>query len=1053
MDLTKVALKRPISCLMLILALIIFGTSSVFTFKMELTPNLNMPYLGVATTYPGADPESVEELVTKPVEDCGETLTGLKRTMSQSSEGYSFVVFQFNYGADTKEIRENLRTALEAAMDKMPDSVKRPTINELSMTDNSTVMGISAIEVGDIDLFNVVKQDIVPQLETVSGVSEVSVFGGREKYIQIRLKPQMMKQYGLTMESLSEVISKADFTVPAGSIDQKEQTVSVVVGADYDTVQMLRSLSITTGTGKALHLSEVADISETNKKATSYSRYDGLDNVGITIKKNQSYGTVNVCADVKRKLEQIAEANPAIQFEISNDASESIEDSLHSVAETLVIGVILSMAVLFIFFGDIKASLIVGSSIPVSLLMTLILMSFSGFTLNVVTMGALVIAIGMMVDNAIVVVESCFRSYETGIGFFQAAMQGTKEVTASVIAGTATTVVVYLPIAAMSGLVGQMFSQLCWTIVYAMGASLLAALTLVPLFYAIFRPVEKTDIPVNRFLDWFRKWYEPMLHWLLHKKILVSLCTIGALVLAVLAASTLNMELMPSSDSGIVDIDVTFRSGTKLEKKNELMTQLEQMAFEDEDVEHVTVSVGESNSLSLKLKKDKNIKTIDKVEDWIEKTADLTDVDINISGSGGGMMGMTNESEMGVQIQGHDSQAVKKDALRLQAELRKLPGIVNVVTEAQEVITQARIVVDPLKASNFGLTPIGVGNSLAHVIDGLESCKITREGKEYEIRLEYPEGLYNNLNSLMDVEITAPSGVHVPLRDIGKISYVDVLENMYRMDGYSNVELYAYMLPSTHFETEKAIDDYVDNQFEFTEGVFKPLTLEDEMQEEEMGALFKAILAAVFLVFMVMAIQFESPLFSGMVMTCIPMALIGSFFLMFAVGATFSLPAAMGFLMLMGIVVNDGILFVDTANMLRQEMPLEDALVKSASIRIRPILITTLTTVLSMIPMAMGIGKNSQIMQGMALVIIGGLSASTLLTLVVLPDFYLMLDKISSLWKGLKDKKKAQQEAQQEAQQLEAELREIELPEIELPETEEPDAQKEETKEQDTPRD
>ncbi len=1011
MGLTKLALKRPVSCIMLVLALMVFGISSIFSFKMELTPDIELPVLAVLTQYPGADPESVEELVTTKIEDAGETLTGVRLINSRSAENISMVVFMFEYGVDIQKSHDDLRAALETASMNLPSDAKSPTIIEMNMN-SMPIMRISAIEVGDIDLATVIEEDVVKKLETVQGIAEVSTTGGRTRYIQIRLRPEMMKQYGLTMSALSGVLKAADFSYPAGSVDQGDQAVAVTAGQDFNTVQLLKNLPIATPKGQTLMLSEVADIIDAEQEATSIARYDGRDNVQISITKNQSYGTVNVANDVRKKLEEIRTENPAIQFDVTYDSSESIINSLKSVGETLIIGVVLSMAVLFIFFGDIKASLIVGSSMPISLFVTVILMSMAGFSLNVVTLGALVIAIGMMVDNSIVVVESCFRAREQGCDFRKAAEDGTREVTASIVASTITTIVVYLPLATMSGMSGQMFTQLGWTIVFAMTASLISAMTLVPLFYNLFKPKEKTDIPSNRLLEKFRSVYEPFLHTLLHRKVVVVLATIAALVISVLAATTLNVEMMPQADEGVVDVSVSFRSGTNLEAKNRVMTELEKLAMEDPDVSHVTLSVGGGSMLtssataSLSLKLDKTrCETDDKVEDWINKTADLTGVDINVSagGSGNGSMSSSGASK-DIELQGYDHNLVKSETLRLQAELRKLPGIVNVHSEAQESSTQAKVVVDPLKSMSYGLTPVQVATELSHVIGGLEACKVQYQGDEYSVKLEYPKGLYDNLNALLDVELSTAAGSSVPLRDIAAIKYVDAMETLTRLDGFSDIALTCYMLPSTRFETEKAIEAFVAD-FDFAEGVKPIKSVQDDMMGDEISNLVKAILTAVFLVFLVMAMQFESPKFSLMVMLCIPFALIGSFLFMAAVRATISMVSLMGFLMLMGIVVNNGILFVDTANSLRTEIELEDALVKAASIRIRPILMTTLTTILSMIPLGIGAGENGQMMQGMALVIIGGLLASTVLTLLVLPDFYLIMDRMTAFLRHRKENK------------------------------------------------
>ena len=404
MNLTKLALKRPVSCFLVILALAVFGISSIFGFKMELTPDIEMPMLIVMATYPGADPESVDELVASVIEDSGSTLSGVDSVNSYSFENYCMVLFTYEYGVDIDECHNDLRAAMETAKLSLPDDVDQPTIIEMNMN-SMDVMTISAVEKGDVDLLKVVNEAVVPELESLSSVAQVSVTGGSEDYIKVELNETLMKQYGLNMSTVAQMLGTVDFTYPAGSVTQGSQDISVATSMEYNTVQKLREMPLMTTKGQVITLQDIANVTTASKDATSISRYNGQDNVSIGIKNKSSAGTVNACKDVKEKLQQIQAENPAIEFEVTYDASSSIISSLTSVAETLLLGVVLTMAVLFLFFGDFKASLIVGASMPISLFLTLILMSMMGFSMNIVTLGSLVIAIGMMVDASIVVIE------------------------------------------------------------------------------------------------------------------------------------------------------------------------------------------------------------------------------------------------------------------------------------------------------------------------------------------------------------------------------------------------------------------------------------------------------------------------------------------------------------------------------------------------------------------------------------------------------------------------------------------------------------------------
>ena len=1025
MNLTKLALKRPISCFLVILALVVFGLSSLLGFKLELTPELEIPMLITLVTYPGADPESVEKLVASKVEDAGASLSGVDSITTMSSENYCIVLFQYDYGVNITECHDALRAALETAKLQFPDDVGDPTIIELNLN-SVPVLYISAIEQGDIDLLKVVNESVVPELESVSGVAEVAVSGGAEEYIKIELDDTLLKQYGLTMSSVAQFLGQVDFSYPAGSVKQGNQDVSVATTMEYNTVQLLKQVPLMTGAGQVITLQDVANVTTSTKKAQGYSRYNGQDNVSISVQNKSSFGTVNVCRAVLKRLDKIAEENPAISFDVTYNASDSIISSLTSVGETLALGVIFTMLVLFIFFGDIKASLIVGMSMPISLFVTLILMNAMGFSLNVVTMGSLVIAIGMMVDSSIVVIESCFRRQEKITDFKQAALEGTKEVTASIVASTITTIVVYLPLATMEGISGQMFKPLGYTIVFAMLASLVAAIMLVPLFYFVFKPMPKENLPVDKLLNRIYSWYRPAIRKILNRRKTAVIVSLLLVALAIGLATTLNTELFPATDEGVVDVSINFRSGTTLDSADAAIREWEAIAAADENVERYTVTVGSSSSmlsmggssgaasLSATLKKGRKLSTDQVIDKWNAIAAEMTNMDITISSGGNGMSSYSTSGSYEVDIKGSNLDELKLVARDMQSEMAAIDGVVKVDSSVANASTIAKIKVDPLKAMQVGMTPIQVGVTINNVLSGVSPVKITNSGTEYEVRLEYPKGKYDDLNKLMDLDIATSFGTTVPLRDIADIVYEDNMTTITKVDGDYNVSLTASLNSETLYETQALIKEYADS-YAYPENVHQADSNLTDSMNEEFSALIKAILIAVFLVFLVMAMQFESPRFSFMVMLCIPFAIIGSFLFLFVTQSTISMISLMGFLMLMGIVVNNGILFVDSTNMFKREMPVEEALVETGVVRLRPILMTTLTTILSMVPMGMGwgSGENSKMLQGMALVIIGGLIASTALTLLLLPTFYMIIDK-EERKKRKEAKRKVKQKAGQE---------------------------------------
>lgn len=994
MNLTKLALKRPVSVILIILALAVFGLSSIPSFKMQLIPDMDMPMLIVMTTYPGADPESVDELVTSVVEDAGATLNGLDSITSQSSENVSMVLFSYEYGVDIDECYADLRTALDTASLQMPDDASTPVVIELNMNQTAD-MTLSAQTEENIDLRKKIEDELVPDLESIADVAQVSVSGGAQDYIRVLLKEDALKQYGLTMTNVANFLAAVDFTMPAGSVKQGSQDVSVSTAMEYNNVEKLKQVPLITATGSVVYLSDVAEVSQTKETPDTISKSAGKENISIGIQKKQSASVVQVAKKVQQAMDEFTGKNQGVNLVMEYNSADTITASLWSVAETLIAGVLISMAVLFLFFGDFKASLIVGSSMPISLLATVILMHVMGYSLNIVTLGSLVIAIGMIVDNSIVVIESCFRVQDENRSFKEAALQGTKIVTMSIIASTITTVVVYLPMGLVDDLVGQIFGQLCFTIVFAMTASLISAMTLVPLFYFIFKPKEKKESPVNHILGRITSVYQKVLRKILHRKGFTVIVTLLLVAVSVLMLTKLNMELMPAADEGIVEVTASFRPGTTLEAKEEAMSAVEELATAEADVATYSLTVNNDSSASLRayLKSDRTLSTARIVEKWNQATKDYTNMELAISSGGSTMSGsMMNTSVTEIDLQGYDMEALKEAAKDVKGEMEKVDGVIKVTSSTADTSTAAKIKVDPLMAMHYGMTPVQVAQELNHILSGVKALTITNQGTEYDVKLEYPDYLYDDINSLMDAVILNSRGMQVPLREIAEVVYTDAAQTIEKVDGRYQVSLTATTTQEAQYTAKNKILEVVQNMV-LPMGVEQTEDMLTSIMNEEFGVLYRSILIAVFLVFLVMAMQFESPRFSMMVMMCIPFSLVGSIFLLFITRSTLSMVSLMGFLMLAGIVVNNGILFVDTANMLRQEMSLEDALIQSGSIRLRPILMTTLTTILSMLPLALGFGNNAQMMQGMALVIVGGLIASTLLTLLLMPTVYLIIDK------------------------------------------------------------
>lgn len=1007
-SMTKFALRRPVSTVLLVVTLLYFGLQSLFSTKLELTPEMEMPMMVVATVYPGASPEDCNDLITKEIEEAVSSLSDIDTVAAQSMENVSIVMLQYEYGTDMDTAYIDLKKAIDGIASNLPDDAEESTIMELDI--NSSPVMTLVVE-GEVDgnLYNFVDDKIVPELEKVGTVGSVSIAGGRESYIRIELMQEQMEAYGLDMTTIAQIVGAADYTVPAGTVNFGDQDLSVSVGNEYNSAEMLETIPIPLATGDVIHLSDVANVYEALEEWDSIGHYNGTDTISLSIMKQQSASAVDVSKDVNKELDKLMEKYPQINIVTINDSSDTIMDALKSVVETLVTAIVLSMLVLFIFFGDWKASVIVGTSIPLSVLVALVAITGMGFSMNMISMGSLVLGVGMMVDNSIVVLESCFRALEDlkkqgKSGFFayaQAAFDGTKCMIGSVSGSTATTCVVFLPLAMINGMSGQLFGQLGFTIVFCMVASLCSAITIVPLTFRTLKPVEKKDIPVNRLLDKVLVGYRKLITFLLSKKWLVLGSAAGLLVLSFVIAGQLDVNLMTMPDEGIVTMEIQTKPGLTMEENNRIYMEIEEMVMADEEIDHylltfggsgISLSTGDSATLNAYIKDDSKYSTEKMIQKWNRQIETFTNCTITLSkGSTTGMSSLTSDN-IELVLQGTDYEELKNASEEFVTELRKREDISKIHTTLDNGAPTVKVKVDPVKANAEGMLPASIGSTLYTTLSGVETGDITVDGEDITVKVEYAEDEYDTVDKLKNMMLTTPAGRSVALCDLADIYYEDSSKSITRQDKRYIVTITAEIVPGYEETAEKDVKEFFAS-WQFPGEIGPRENSLDEMINEEFSAIGGAIVTAVFLIFIVMAVQFESPLYSLMVMFTIPFSLIGAFGMLFLADCEISMVSLIGFLMMVGTVVNNGILYVETVNQLRMEMPLKEALVEAGCIRIRPILMTTLTTVISMIPMAMGSGESGEMLQGLALVNIGGLLASTLLSLILLPTIYLMIGK------------------------------------------------------------
>ncbi len=991
MGFTRLVLKRPVTVVMVLLCLLVFGISSVLTATIEQMPDTDQPMLQVMANYSGTSPEDMDELVTQLIEDACSTLEGVESMTSTTSEGRSMVMLEYSYDQDMDEAYDDLKKAVDNIRN-LPDDVE-PTIREMGQNAQSNMM-LTIYNPNQASLYDYVDQNIIPEIERLSTVAEVDMRGGTSTYIRVELNSDLMAQYGVTVSSISSAMDAADLTYPSGSVISGNLELSATTEMDNDTLDDLLAVPITTSGGQLVYLEDIASVYYAEESMGGISRYNGQETISVEITKQQDDTAMELSSQVKALIKTLQEEDEDLLIEIARDEADTIIDSLMDVAFTMVLAIVISMVIIFLFFGDIKASLIVGSAIPVSILATLIVMTAMGFSLNTITMSGLVLAVGMMVDNSTVTLESCFRAMDaskdtSALGYAKAALDGTNSVIMSIFGSTLTTCVVFLPMVTLNGMTGQMFGSMGYIIVIAMIASFLSAMSIVPLTYSRYKPKERENAPLTKPVEWMQKFYRRIMPFLLNHRILVMLISIVLFAGAIFFASGLDTELMTADYTGTIRVSIETRPGLQDEMAEEMVERAEAIVAAHEDVDSYMLRFNSSSgNITAYLKDDRNMSTDEIVDQWEIEMADIDNCTITVQAStSNSMMGRNRGYE--AILEGTQYEELQSVSNEIVTEMIARNDVMNVHSSIENTAPVVAIKVDPVTASAEGLTAAQIGSQVKAYLDSTEIAKLTIDGNEISVKAEYPDDEYRTVPQLERMLISTSTGRSVALTDVAEVYYKDSPSSISKSDK-------AYQITITaDYINNKDVSDAIDKEViepNLSGTITRGLSQRDRMMQSEFSGLYQAIAIAAFLVFVVLSAQFESPRFAFMVMTTIPFSLIGSFALLQIMGVSISMTSILGFLILIGTVVNNGILYVDTVNRYRLTMPLQEALINAGCDRIRPILMTSLTTILAMIPMASGFGSSGSTTQGLAVVDIGGLSVGVFVSLFILPVYYELIN-------------------------------------------------------------
>ena len=1031
MSIYRSAVNKPVTTFLIYLALAILGVFSLVQLPIDNFPDIESNVLMVMSSYPGASAEDVENNLTKLLENSLNGVSDLKDLSSQSRENISFLTLEFNYGTDLDVATNDVRDKLDMVKSTLPDGASNPTILKFSASDMPIYIMAATADQSVDALEKILDERLATPLARVKGVGTVSVAGAPKREIQVYVDPDKLAAYNLTISAISGVIAAENRNVPSGNIDIGSNTYTLRVEKEFDSPSELRDLIVGYSAGRAVYLRDVARISDNLEERSQESYTNGARGAQIVIQKQSGANTVNVVKAVKKAMVDIKKNLPSdIEFTEVIDSSENIVNTINSLKETILITFLVVMLVVYVFLGRWRATFIIVLSIPIALLASLMYLFGIGSSLNIISMSALSIAIGMVVDDAIVVLENVSTHLERGEKPKEAAVHATSEVGISVIASTLTMLCVFLPLTMMSGMAGILFRQLGFIVSIIMIVSTTAALTLVPMLCSKFlKAGPKTGkihvaifTPINKGLDKISSGYSRLISWsMAHKKIIFA-GAVGIFVLVIGALGPgLKTEYFPNMDMGRLNVTIELPVGTAqgvtadvaqriYDKIREDVPEIQVLSYRfgqaDSDNAFASMQSNGTHIITMNI----NIGSMEERKRSSAEIADIVRKDLKLfpelhraivtEGMGGGMGGA---STVEIEIYGYDFEETGLAARSIQKGMNESGYFAQVNLSRDQYTPEYIVDFDRQKLAINGLTSTTAAAAFSAAMNGTVASFYREDGEEYNIRVRYAPEFRRSLQDIENVMVYNPMGKGIKIKDLGTIVESQVppsieRKNRERMITVTGIVGRGHALSEAVASAEKVIDNaalpanlstYIGGSFEDQQDMFKDMSM--------------LIVLIVLLVYMVMASQFESFMGPFVIMFSIPFAFIGVILGLWVTGTALGMMAMVGVIILLGIVVKNGIVLIDYTILCQERgMSVREASITAAKSRLRPILMTTLTTVLGMIPMAVGTGEGAEMWRSLGMTVVWGLSISTLVTLVIIPTMYCGLTEM----KAKRNKKK-----------------------------------------------
>ncbi|MBN1945129.1 MAG: efflux RND transporter permease subunit [Bradymonadales bacterium] len=1022
-SLIHLAIRRPIGTAMLYISLLVVSLIAYRRLSVDLFPSIDFPALSIVTSYEGVGPEEIETLITRPIEQVVSTIEGVESIESSCSEGSSRVMLRFRWGTDLDAALNDIRAYLDRLVNRLPEDADRPVVYKFDVSMMPiTVIGMSGA--GDPRRLRTLAQEtLAPQLEQVDGVAAVTVRGGRVREIQVELDATNLISHGISAGEVVAALNRENRNVSAGDMLFSGRQVLVRTVGEWNGPEEIEQVVVTTRGGRPIHLRELATVRDTVQRVQGEQLINGQPGITMAVQKESGANTVEVVDAVRQRIHQLnREFEGRMHLTVLRDNASFIRNAVNNVQSSALRGALLAVLVLLFFLRSVRSTLIIATAIPTSIMATFLLMYFAGFTLNVVTFGGLALGVGMLVDSAIVVLENIQRKRDEGEEPIRAAFDGTREVASAIVASTLTTIAIFAPVVFIGGIAGALFGQMAAVVTFSLLCSLLVALTLVPTLAARMPRrssqkrvgiVWRASGVVQRGFDSVEGGYGSLVQSALRVPWFVIAGAALLLAASLRLVPYVGIEVMPETDEGRIDVDVELAVGTPIETTFPLMHEVERRVrnvLEEGELVNLINNSGSAGrwgsgathqgSLMVNLvpvvERTRNIEQI--MGAIRQALATIPGAEIRVRSGSGNFLSRMMRGGVGerleVLVKGHDLQAAAELGKRISQTMASVEGVTDVRIDREEGLLERAVLVDTTRSADLGLTRSDIASALETYVLGRVATRLREGGNEFDVRVQLREEDRREVEQLGRLPIMTPTGLAIPLSSVATVARREGPVSISRLNQERVLRVLGGLGERDLGSVTADLNDRL-ARLDLPEGFTATIGGEQAEQEETFSGMLLGVLLAVFLVYLVMCVLFESLRHPLVIMVTVPFAAIGVVATLILTKTTFNINSFMGLFVLVGIVVNNAIVLIDYTNLMRREhgMPMVTALLLAARRRLRPILMTMFTTSLALVPLAIGLGEGSELQAPLARVVVGGLVSSTLVTLLLIPCVYYLVER------------------------------------------------------------